>query len=159
MARLSINMDPADFYWTFQQLFICESTGEYKVYAVVLCVCLVLSAWCRVCRPVTYQIYTVRTFSSTHCTLCIHTASVESSHQMIMGAVLTYAAVWCLVHSQWISSSMGSVIKVSSRPLQLCNRTLHAEQGRRSSAIRKIMQVQKEEHFVWQSLKCFLSVK
>lgn len=32
---------------------------------------------------------------------------------------------------------MGKVIKVNSRPLQLCNRTLHAEQGRRSSAIRK----------------------
>lgn len=56
---------------------------------------------------------------------------------MITVAVLSYAAVWRLLHSQWISSSMGRVIKVSSRPLQLCKRTLHAEHGRRSSAIRK----------------------
>ena len=89
---------------------------------------------------VTYQIYTIRSFTSAYCTLCIHTTSV-TSHRMSMGAVLTYAAVWWLVHSQWISSSIGSVIKVSIRPLQLWNRTLHAEHGRRSSAIGTIIQV------------------
>lgn len=99
--------------------------------------CLVL---CMMQACVTYQIYTIRSFTSAYCTLCIHTTSV-TSHRMSMGAVLTYAAVWRLVHSQWISSSIGSVIKVSIRPLQLWNRTLHAEHGRRSSAIRTIIQV------------------
>lgn len=109
-----------------------------------VCVCLVLRAWCRVSRPVTHQIYTVRTYIHFNSLHFVHTHNLRSPTavtRLIMGdAGLTYAAVWRLVHSQWISSSTGSVIKVSSRPLQLCNRTLHAEQGRRSSAIRTIMQ-------------------
>lgn len=60
-----------------------------------------------------------------------------------MVAVLRCAAAWRLVYSQWISSSGTSVIKVRARPLQLCNRTLHAEQGRRSSAMGQIMHVEK----------------
>lgn len=104
--------------------------------------CLVLRAWCRVCRTGTY-IYNIcyRNIQTDWLyfmyVLYATCEESDSSHQVIMGALLMYAAIWRLVHSQWISSSIESVIKVSSRPLQLCNRTLHAEQGRRSSAIRK----------------------
>lgn len=47
-------------------------------------------------------VYIVHTFSSARCTLCIHTTGGEAdgSHRVIMGAVLTNAAGWRLVHSQ-----------------------------------------------------------
>lgn len=132
--------------------FICESTVDYRVYAVI-CVLTIECMMQRMQACVIPNIYCA--YILVNCNMCIHTTSGEStsSHQLIMGAVLTYAAVWHLVHSQWISSSMGRVIKVNSRPLQLCNRTLQAEQGRRSSAIRKHNAGSDYLHFVWQPLK------
>lgn len=126
-----ISWDPADLCTVHFNNFICESTVEYKLYAVVR----VLTIECMMQSMQAFVIPNIYcAYILVNCNMCIHTTWGEStsSHQLIMGAVLLYAAVWRLVHSQWISSSMGSVIKVNSRPLQLCNRTLQAEQARRS---------------------------